>query len=112
MSVSISFDDAMIIKGAFKWSPYFDSTVFSFLKSEGYLRAEDLQSKHTYYVKEVVNDKNQRLVVIIQGDAIYVYKNIDKLEGHNFIKMFNFEEYRSFRGTYNQMCVFVKEFDG
>jgi hypothetical protein len=112
MSSFISLDDTINIKGAFKFSPYFDSTVFSFLESEGYHRAEYIKSKDKYYFKEIVNVKNQRIVIIIQGDAIYVYKNTDKLNSDNFIKMFSFDDYRSFKGTYNQMCLFVKEYDG
>lgn len=111
MSSFISLDGTMSIKGAFKFSPYFDSTVFSFLEREGYHRAEYMKSKDRYYFKEIVNVKNQKLVIVIQGDAIYVYKTTDISNIDDCIKLFRFDEYRSFKGTYNQMCTFVEEYD-
>ena len=112
MSSFISLEDTISIKGAFKFSPYFDSTVFSFLEREGYHRATYMKSKDMYYFKEIVNVKNQKLVIVIQGDAMYVYEKADILNIDNFIRMFSFNAYRSFRGTYDQMCTFVGEYDG
>lgn len=112
MTSNISLEGTVSVKGAFKFSPYFDSTVFTFLEREGYQRAEYVQFKEKYYFKELTNEKNQTFVIVVQGDALYVYKDKDQLNIKNCIKMFRFDEYRSFRGTYDKMCIFVNEYDG
>jgi len=91
----------------FRDSPYFDSTVFSFLEKEGYSRHGIRNTKDCYYFKYLTNVKNQKVIAIIKGDAIYISDDYDG----SCIKNFNFDDYRSFRGTYDQMCIFVKDCD-